>query len=228
MIRVGVVSEGMSDFLVLREVMRQVRPDAEFVQLHPDGTMTLLGQGWMGVRAWCIRHGEILETLMVERQVHLLVIYLDCSMADNVEANRPCPPAGATAEALMAVVDEHWLRQVPRHPAVLIAAPAMSTEAWVVATLDSPPVALEAIECDPGVEDQLLKPIWGDIKKLRWRDGGVKKPRAAYEPFAALVGADLDRVLARCSQAAAFHSNFVEAAGRVAPGDEIQAVGPSQ
>ena len=215
MLRVGVVSEGISDFLVLQEVMRQVRPDAEFVHLHPIDTASLLGWGWTGVRAWCQRFGPELDLLMAEfpgGPLQLLVIHLDCSMAYHVEAHRPCPPAAATAEALLAIVEEQWLQRMPRHPAVVIATPAMTTDTWVVATLDPCPVDLAMIECDHKIETYLLNDIWGSIRRLRSKDGKVKKSRTAYQSFAALVGTNMDRVITRCPQAKAFRTEFSEAA----------------
>ncbi len=219
MLRVGVVSEGVSDFLILCEVMRQLRPDAEYINLHPprDNSSTL-GQGWMGVRGWCTRYGANLETFMAEfsgNPLHLLIIHADCSMAKEVGAGRPCPPPADAAGALAKVIDETWLRRVPRPPFVVLALPSMTTDTWAVATLDPPYTNLAAIECDRAAEDQLTKSVWGEIRPLRLRPKqagikhrGVKKSASAYTPFAERVGLNLPLVLTLCPQAQAFRADF--------------------
>lgn len=219
MLRVGVVSEGVSDFLVLQVVMRSVRPDAEFFHLHPQDD-SLLGRGWKGVRAWCSRNAPALETLMAEfpgGPLALVVVHADCSMADKVGADRPCPPSLDTATALAAVVGETWLGRKPCPPSILIATPAMTIDTWVVATLEPLTVDLATIECNEAAEDELVKPVWGPTKKLRRRDGEIKKPRSAYGPFAERVAANLPLVLARCPRAEAFRAEFARAVAHVPP-----------
>lgn len=207
MLRVGVVSEGVSDFLVLRSVLRQSYPDAEYVPVHPAGeNSTTFGQGWMGVRRWCHRFGANIETFLAGfpgNPLDLLVIHADCSMAREEGAERPCPPAAETAAALAQVIDEGWLQRVPRPPFVVLALPAMTTDTWVVATLDPPLANLAELECDRSAEDLLTKHVWGEIKPLRLRPKqvgikhrSVKKSAAAYGPFADRVGKNLALIFA--------------------------------
>lgn len=109
MLRVGIVAEGPSDWLVLEEVMKTVHAEIEFVHLQPNQTLySSLGQGWRGVRAWCVKNGPRLELIMngdTASPLHILVIHADCSMADKAKVDRPCPPASDTAVALGIVIE---------------------------------------------------------------------------------------------------------------------------
>lgn len=220
MLRVGIVAEGSCDWLVLKAMMRQIRPDVEFEDLQPDRTLTSKrSNGWIGVKAWCEELGPQLENLMTSlaKPLHLLVIHLDCSMANWVGADRPCPPCVDTANALTTLIEESWLKRVPRPPFVVLALPSMTTDTWVVATLDPPYPNLAELECDRAAEDQLAKPLWGSIKRLSWDNGQIRKRSKTYAPFADRVGSNLALVKTRCPQARVFCEDFERAAIIVAP-----------
>ncbi len=219
MLRVGLIAEGKCVWHVLRAMMRRWHPNIEFQELQPDETLTSKRSfGWIGVRAWCQEFGSQLEDFMTSfgEPLHLLVIHVDCSMARVVGAERPCPPCSDTVEALVKVVDETWLMRVPRPAFVVLAMPSMTTDTWVVATLDDPPYKnLAAIECDRAAEDQLTRPIWGPIKRLGWKKGEINKSGRAYLPFAERVGENLSLLLVRCPQAEAFRADFERAVASV-------------
>jgi hypothetical protein len=205
MLLVGIVAEGVSDWMVLEAVMRNVHPEIEFRRIQPDQALApRLGQGWRGVRNWCEEYGPQLETLMKgpSPNLDLLIIHTDCSMADKANAERPCPPASDTAEALRSVI-KSWLNRYPAPPFVIMATPSKSSDAWVVATLDPQYAKFEEIECDKGAEDELVM-----RKFLRVKDGQVKKPGVRYEPLARAVGLRLDAVCNACTQASAFRMEF--------------------
>jgi hypothetical protein len=202
MLRVGIVAEGPSDWLVLKEVMKAVHPDIEFVHLQPDQTLAnRRPNGWKGVRAWCREFGPQLETFMtgVGSPLHLLVIHADCSMAHNEGAEHPCPPAAALRDIILT----SWLGRNPRPHFLVVATPSKTIDAWVVATLDPPYANLAAIECDIAAEDELVC-----RKYLRRRDGEVKKQAAKYQPLAIRVGLQLHDVCNLCPQAAVFRGEF--------------------
>ena len=221
MVRVGIVAEGSSDWLVIEEVMKTIHPEVEVVRLHPDRTLFAgLAQGWRGVRAWCKENGHQLEEIMqgiMDEPIQILVIHADCSMADEEGVDLPCPPAIDTAMALTQIVETKWLERGPIPEFVVLATPAQSTDAWVVATLDPPYANLSDIECDKSVEEELIKSQWGETKRLRKRDGEVKKPALAYLPFAQRVGRHIELVCTHCPQAETFRSNFRSAVARVLP-----------
>ncbi len=214
MLRVGIVAEGPSDWIVFEEVMKTVHPDVEFEHLQPDQTL-LSGfpNGWRGVKAWCEENGSRLEVLMqgvVGRPLHLLVIHADCSMANKAGAERPCPPAHDTAAALGDVIHNSWLGRNPRPGFVILAIPAQSSDAWVLATLEPPYANLADLECDKAAEDDFAR-----RRLLRRRpDGQIKKNAGRYAPLAAQIGPHIESVCQHCPQAEVFRSDFRSAVGR--------------
>lgn len=217
MLRVGIVAEGNTDWIVLEEVMKTVHADIESFRLHPNLTLnSYLGQGWRGVQAWCVENGPQLELLMnadPSRPLHVLVVHADCSMADKVGEERLCPPASETAQALTKVIETEWLCRDPRPEFVLIATPSKSSDAWVVAALDPPYANLSDVECDFLVEREFRR------RKLleRKSDGGVRKQPWRYAPIAARIGPAIETVCTHCPQAEAFRSSFRNAVARTLP-----------
>jgi len=211
-IRVGIVAEGPSDWLALEELMKAIHPDIDFdfVHLRPD--MTLVSQsphGWKGVRAWCQQEGARLEALLSGVPgfpIHLLVIHVDCSMAHNVSALHPCPPARDTADALRKVLVQDWL-SLPTLPGfAVLATPSRTTDAWIVAALDPPYDGNVLLECDDDAERELVR-----RRFLRLRNGEVKKPAARYLPLAESMAQALDHVCDVCTEAARFREEFAAA-----------------
>lgn len=198
MLRVGIVAEGKSDWLALEEFLRAVHPDVEFERIRPDFTPVSRSPfGWRGVKAWCRENGQRLEILMtgvLGRPLHLILIHVDCSMAHNEGADRPCPPHSATADALREIVVRSWLGVPVQPPFVLVVTPSLQTDAWVAAALEPPYEGPVSIECDPDVEGELAR-----RRLLRRKDGEVKKQEAKYRPLALQMAQQLDRVCALCS-----------------------------
>jgi hypothetical protein len=228
MLRVGIVAEGPSDWLVLEEVMKTVHPDIEFVRLQPNQTLFAgIGQGWKGVRAWCQKNGQRLGLIMqglIDRPIQILVIHADCSMADEEGADRPCPPASETAGALKRVIEQSWLNLDPFPEFVVLATPAMSSDAWVIAAFEQPIPNLALIECDKAIEDEFVRRrIFRKREQVRMRKGRkikefqVKKNTEIYGPMAVRCGQVIDQVCAHCPQAEAFRINFQAAVARSSP-----------
>jgi hypothetical protein len=181
-LRVGIIAEGKSDWLVLEAVMRSVYPDVEFERLRPDMTLASRSpHGWHGVKAWCRENGSRLEILMrgvIGRPLHLLVVHADCSMAHNEDVDHPCPPARATADALREVMTRAWLNAESLPRFVVLATPSRTADSWVVAALDPPYQGKVPLECDERAERELVA-----RGLLRKKGGEVKKPEARYAPL---------------------------------------------
>ena len=207
MIRVGIVAEGKSDCLALEEFMRAIHPDIDFMRLRPD--MTLVSQspfGWRGVKSWCSLEGRRLEDLLSgvpSLAIHILVVHVDCTMAHNVDALRPCPPASATADELRQVIVRDWLKRptIPRF--IVMATPSRSTDTWIVAALHPVYSSSADLECDDDAERELHR-----RRHLRLRDGEVKKPDAKYRPLVQRMAQSLNHVCSRCTEAARFRDDF--------------------
>ncbi len=210
--RIGLVAEGTTDFLVLESALARIAPGATFRRLWPDTQMGGRPYGWRGVQRWCEEHGAALDAFMrgvVGDELDMLVVHVDCSMAHNVDARRPCPPASDTAAALQ-VVTASWLALEPLPAWLVVATPAQTSDAWAVAALD-PPYESAVLECEQGIERELVR-----RKLLRIRGGS--KSTAQYRPLAVAIGERWERVRETCGQAAAFDAGARRAAMLVAAG----------
>ena len=185
--------------MVLEATIRAILSDVDFVRIRPDITLQSGSAfGWRGVKAWCQENGSRLETFLSgvsSFTLHLLVVHADCSMAHNEGANRPCPPAVDTADALRNVIVSTWLGLPKKPPYVVVVNPAMTTDSWVVAALSPVYSGLAKIECDHRAEFELSK-----RGLLRNRDGEVKKPARKYQPLVDSFQRNLAVVRQHCTQ----------------------------
>jgi hypothetical protein len=211
-LRLAIVSEGPSDYLVLRSVIERILPRAEVVPIHPEVPVAAYpeyeaafggasrGSGWLGVKAWCTDYsGEDLELFLdavVGQEYDGLIVHVDASMARNLGINELCPPASATTELLRKVIVEDWLRLSSPPSFLVLATPSKSTDAWVVAVLEP---NHSNLECDFAVENVLVR-----LHKLRTSGGQVKKSRDRYEVLARAVGVKISQVRRSCSEADRF------------------------
>jgi len=79
---IGVVSEGPSDYIILKTLITAAFPSAETLHLHPSPAALELGAGWNGVRRWCKKFcAEPSMISLIDRPLDFLVIHVDCSMA---------------------------------------------------------------------------------------------------------------------------------------------------
>lgn len=81
MMNIGIVCEGPTDYIILKEVIDKITGESnDYVQLQPEPD--LLGQygnGWKGVWKWCVDNASIKNKLMrmIEPKLDLLVIQMD-------------------------------------------------------------------------------------------------------------------------------------------------------
>ena len=209
--RLAVVTEGTSDFFVIRAMVEALLPDAEITPIHPEVPLAAypeyaaargqaqLGAGWRGVRAWCREYGADLELLLQAdtlRPYDALIIHVDAAMADKVDRERPCPPARDTTDGLRQVIVKDWLGQPVTPRFLVLATPSKVTDAWAVAAIvpDHPD-----IECDVGVRGVLVR-----RRLLRARSGGI---RQRYEALATKIAKNLATVRRVCTEADRFVSD---------------------
>jgi hypothetical protein len=202
--RIGLVAEGPGDFAFLQAVVSEVLPHSEVRQIHPDATLaSAFGNGWKGVRAWCQENGSRLETIMggIEGdELDVLVVHADCSMAHNVGARHPCPPASATVEPLQDVIVTQWLGFPDRPRNVVLMTPAQSTDTWFfvgAGYADDP--TFEPLECSTAIEAELAR-----LRHYRWKRGEIRKSRLASEQLASLTATAWGEVVTKCHEAKRF------------------------
>ncbi len=179
-LRIGLVAEGPTDFVVIEAALRSILGgDRPFVlnPLQPEGSAAFgtLGTGWVGVYRWCKQatrsgHGRLGDFHLLFATHDLLILHLDADVAGKKyqdgnltpEANdgflpceQACPPASATTDELRKILMS-WCNESSTPPKVVVCTPSKSTEAWVVAAILPQDKAVEAgIECFPDPEVRL-------------------------------------------------------------------------
>ena len=133
----------------------------------------------------------------------LLVVHVDGSVAgeQDISVAKPCPPPRPTADALREVISRDWLQRPLLPSFVVLTTPMVDTETWVVSAVAPPGKTI--CECDPKAWRTLV-----DLKRLRTKDGKLKKNQAAYRPLAEAVGKELARVRTTCTEAERFCEDF--------------------
>ncbi|MGL6075238.1 MAG: hypothetical protein ACRC8S_13855 [Fimbriiglobus sp.] len=152
--RVAVVSEGITDYIVIQAALKCLLPEAQIVLklLQPEESVAFTGAGnagdhgggWCGVYKWCLQASDIIDSHPVFANFDILIIQLDADVAGDdgtscgtpepiagLPCEAPCPPAAGTTDALRALV-RSWLKVSPDHPQIVFCTPSKSMEAWVI------------------------------------------------------------------------------------------------
>jgi hypothetical protein len=160
--RVALVAEGITDFVVLRAGIDSMLGGRSFdlKLLQPEGSVAFtgagnagaLGGGWKGVYRWCLqaalRGGGALSGDPLFIGYDLLILHLDADVAKEDPANdvvdplpklagllpceQTCPPAAATTKALRKLILS-WVGEAQTPPRTVLCTPSKSTESWVMA-----------------------------------------------------------------------------------------------
>ncbi len=205
----GLVAEGPSDLMLFEAVALQLQPNLKVLRIQPEATLGPSGAGWKAVRAWCREFGSDLTKFMGADSadpLDRLLIHVDCSMAHNVGAARPCPPGADTALELQGVVLRSWLGLSVKPHWLHIATPSSSSDTWLAAVL-APPDESAHIECLPpaDIERELIA-----RKLFRSRNGRAVKSGRRYEPLIRKVAADLSKLRTACPIADLLCSELAE------------------
>lgn len=87
---IGIVCEGPTDYLILKEIVDQITGENNYyVLLQPEPDLTgRYGNGWKGVWKWCVDHASIKEQLMkdIEPILDLLIIQMDGDVSRKEKA----------------------------------------------------------------------------------------------------------------------------------------------
>lgn len=90
MMNIGIVCEGPTDFIILREVVDHITgEDNYYVQLQPEPDLTgKYGNGWKGVWKWCADNAMIKRKLMrdIEPALDILIIQMDGDVSRKEKA----------------------------------------------------------------------------------------------------------------------------------------------
>lgn len=211
---IGVIAEGPTDYLVLEAAIQRILPEAEVLPLHPEfdesglmsGSREGVSFGWRGVKAFCQTISGAVDNFMrtdLNRPIDCLVVHVDCSMADKIGVERPCPDPMDTARALKSAVFRDWLGEDEDTGRLLIATPSKEIESWIVAGLQIDRCSQEHIECDKGVAMELVH-----AGILRMKNGTPKKSQRIYREFVIEFAQNWHLVASSCSTAADFENHM--------------------
>lgn len=196
--RVGIVCEGRTDFVLLEQVVLSVFGPCEVDALQPlrdnlDPSKWQSG-GWTLVRAWCDqRDAERIADDMAIGGIDALVVHVDGDLCgrERLPADR---------HSLCTHIREAWLGGGPLPPGVVICIPAMATDTWLAAALH--PGALPAdLEAD-------VDPL------ARLRALGVAKTQYDYAAHAATLRARIPALRRALSELERFVSKLEHVAAR--------------
>lgn len=226
-LRIALVAEGPTDFLVIEAALKAILPRPFVLQLlQPEATRPDLGNGWGGVLKWC-RDGcqrgyGALENDPTLALFDLLIIHLDADVADKSYADCgdeieqaatqhgweplpcavPCPPSQDTVEQLKSVLLS-WLGVAEAGDKTVLCIPSKAVESWLAAAvLPDTSALLAGLECTMNLEARLAA-----LPKAQ----RIKKTRREYLQHAGAVSARWERVCAQCSQAEVFHRHIAAA-----------------
>ena len=223
-IRIALVSEGITDFVVIRAAIESMLNDQPYdlKLLQPEASVAFtqggdagpLGGGWKGVVKLCgqaaSRGGGRLAGDPLFWTYDMLVLHMDADVPGKTSARdreetgvpgeAPCPPATATTDPL-----REWLLslagEVNAPPSTVLCTPAKNTETWVIASLDLD-LLLDAGECHPNPE--------GALQRLPKRNR-ISKTRASYEAKFSQLRDGWPSVVSTLSEAARFEREFTKA-----------------
>ena len=222
-VRIGVVAEGPTDFIVILALAQEILGDREFVpvQIQPPesdfaNSQGPLGGGWPGVFSWCQIQGSGGADACIDilANLNVLVIHVDADIARerdlaHLSLTRPCPPASDTVDRVRDhLLDKLGLREPP--PRLVFCIPAQATEAWVFACLHPDEVDFhQPFECRPKPESLLVAK--GPYRLARKKGSKVDKDVGRYRDAAGDISAGWDQACGRLAEAERFRREFLQA-----------------
>lgn len=230
-LRIALVAEGVTDYEVLAAAVESMLDGLSFDMklLQPEGSIAFsgrgdagpLGGGWKGVYRWCLQAAQRGDGSLSGDPLFLgydlLLIHLDADVAGEDPANsrvdpipelaralpceRPCPPPGATTDALRRLLLA-WLGETLKPPRTVLCTPSKSIEAWVMATFFPQDREMVRVgwECHPDPERRLGQ------QPLRQR---FAKRREDYADRKAELRDRWPDVVARLTEAERFQGEFM-------------------
>lgn len=221
-LRIGLVVEGTTDFIVLEAALTAILRDHTliFTRLQPSGDETfgsVSRVGWGGVLEWCLQNTTDLQERLL-KDLDLVVLNVDADVAekqysdvfgrqqapfDNLPCDKPCPPASDTVDALRAVVLSWVGGRICSNWVLCI--PSKCMEAWLVPILlEDQPAALAGLECNRQVEEILIR--HKNPKLLKRKDQRLRKITKAYRDVSPLITERWRRITEHCEQASHFET----------------------
>jgi hypothetical protein len=217
----GIVAEGGTDIIILREILYSLCPDLTLV--HPISPKETFGPtidestdeeekkryrdgGFGQVMKWCKNKGPgIVDYMKYYRfngnPLTFLVIHLDADIASKIGIDEKCNPEvinpAEKVTAAMCKEVQSWFG-CPLPENIIITFPAQRTETWMRVGLIRG--ANPSIECDTNVDNILIKR--GFLE--RGDDGKTAKDTSIYQKRAPEIAANFHKITTTCPEAKRF------------------------
>lgn len=235
---IGIVCEGPTDFIILKNVIDKITgEDNYYVQLQPEPDLTgAYGNGWKGIWKWCNDNAKIKNKIMkdIEPALDILVIQMDgdvsrkekivhcwCDSTDcEYKGDRnplKCDANQEMREACPIVLPckdhGHSIESYMEHLNGLIKMWIKDTkDTCIVVPCDSTEAwviaAYDGTEEAESIEDPWIQIIAKGKYYHDIRISGDKKRKRVYEQFAKTVCANWERVVELCISAEGFEKEI--------------------
>ena len=237
LVRVGLVIEGVTDYVLIRAIIGKLLGGREFVTnvLQPEFSEAFVaqgsrGSGWAGVHRWCRqsseqggggegRYGKSRESFAFVTN-DVVVVHLDADVAskkysdeniaypkNDLPCVEPCPPARGSTDALRGVC-LGWLGEDERPLRLVFCTPSKSSGAWVMAAF----FPRNKVMREQGFE---CYPDPDSQLAVQKKDRRVKKNRSDYERIAADFAEKWPEVRRAMTEAERFAAEFSACIGAV-------------
>jgi hypothetical protein len=217
--RIGLVCEGPTDFIVIEAALKAcLRRPFVLTQLQPERTRPEMQGGWGGVFKWCralASHGfKSIEDDPTLAFFDLVIVHVDADVASFsysdvlpeipgdirvLPCSAPCPPPGASVDALRRVIFS-WLGTRSLGAKGMLCIPSKATDAWLAAAVVADiPTIMKEIECTMNMTSRLES-----LPKKR----RIRKSKVCYQEHAPAVEHSWQQVTSLCSQAMRFQDEL--------------------
>lgn len=178
--RVGIVCEGRTDFILLEQVVLAVFGPCEIDALQPMRDALAPNRwadaGWTRVKEWCEeRRSEGIADEMAIGAIDVVVVHVDGDL---------CGQHGlpATRTDFCDHIKAAWIGPATPPPGTVICIPAQATDTWLAAALDGD-IATPALETDRNPLAHLVR-----LGVLSPTQAGETAPRKSQYAYAARAG----------------------------------------
>ena len=205
-LRIGLVGEGPTDFIVIEAALNSILEDTEFVlsSIHPEVSAITDKAGWKGVLWWCEHVFSKTDPLA---NYDIVIVQVDADIANEPQLSAEgfasiCPPSMPTVAKI-----KTFLRAKMNPPStqgqVIFCVPSQSTELWVVAMLAPAKFSLLADpECFTNPKSLLYQ--HNPYRLVVQKGGKLKNDTARYRRSQGTMIENWHQATAGCRQAQVF------------------------
>lgn len=228
MTRLGIVCEGLTDVVIITELIDEISPDTSYRVIKPylDATTgEYESWGWTNIRLWCERNsgrsveiepdffragapGIVMQTMSVDiltqSSVETICIQMDTDIAEKIDTKRGftnymSSVEGASRRNYCEKYILKWLKTDARDDLFLIL-PTMALETWIIAVFDR--TNAHDVFGDSEVDYLALDPkkFMGDLSRCRHIKSKEKTLKNYRDNLWPVVRDGMEKIKERCPE----------------------------